>query len=104
MPENAEVGYTVAHVAATDADWGTNSDLHYYLLPDQVDFTIDADSGALASTNVLDHERQVAYAFQACAADRGTPNVRTACVSDAHLWVLCIDLACDAHFTTEACI
>lgn len=87
VPENAEVGYTVAHVAATDADWGTNSDLHYYLDPLQTDFTINPDSGALASANVLDHERQVTYSFQACVADRGTPNVRSACVSDC-LWVL----------------
>ena len=81
VPENAHAGYIVAHIAATDADWGTNADIHYYLDPLQADFTIGSDSGTIATVGSLDHERMSSYSFQACAADRGTPTVRSACVS-----------------------
>ena len=83
VPENAHAGYVVAHVAATDADWGTNADIHYYLDPLQTDFTVGSDSGAIMTLTALDHERMSSYTFQACAADRGTPQVRSACVSYA---------------------
>jgi hypothetical protein len=81
VPENAHAGYIVAHIAATDADWGTNADIHYYLDPLQTDFTIGSDSGTIATVGSLDHERMSSYSFQACAADRGTPTVRSACVN-----------------------
>lgn len=80
VPENVEVGYTVAHVAATDIDWGTNSELRFYLDPDPNDFKIDRDSGALSSSAVFDHERQTTYTFQACVEDGGTPALSD-CVS-----------------------
>jgi len=73
--EGNRPGDTVAFVAATDADSGTNAELVYSILdpPAARLFDIEADTGEIRAKNLLDREETERYEFRVAAADEGVP-------------------------------
>ncbi|XP_062429972.1 protocadherin Fat 4 [Rhea pennata] len=82
VPEDAPVGASVLHVAAADADEGTNADIRYRLeggdggggegvgsLP----FEVDPESGVIRIREPLDYEARQQYSLTVQAMDRGVP-------------------------------
>ncbi|OCT87841.1 protocadherin-1 isoform X2 [Xenopus laevis] len=79
FPENNDINDLVMEVSATDADSGSNSRLHYSILPDPSArgiFSINPDSGQIRVNTVLDREQREHYDFHVVAADKGIPSLK----------------------------
>ncbi|XP_043223379.1 protein dachsous-like [Amphibalanus amphitrite] len=75
--EEQQAGFEVVQVHATDADEGENATVTYSFSPgvdDESDgaFTIDAESGTISTTRVLDHEEKSVYRLLVVARDGGS--------------------------------
>ncbi|XP_050548978.1 protocadherin-like wing polarity protein stan isoform X2 [Daktulosphaira vitifoliae] len=76
--EDAPVGTTVLIVSATDGDVGQNAMITYSLASgygDASEFTINAQSGAIVTTKILDRELQSGYLLTVSARDGGNPSL-----------------------------
>lgn len=73
--ENSQLDQPILHVKATDADIGTNADLHYVLSPGVVSsFDVNAD-GAIVAKTPIDREQFSSFSFTVLAIDHGTPSL-----------------------------
>ena len=73
IKENKPAGYSVVQVQATDADIGNNGKVSYYLNPeDKFGFSIDADTGWIATTESFDRELSPDYNISVYAIDAGS--------------------------------
>uniref|UniRef100_A0A1X7V4J9 Cadherin domain-containing protein n=1 Tax=Amphimedon queenslandica TaxID=400682 RepID=A0A1X7V4J9_AMPQE len=72
IPEN-EAGYNILTVEATDADYGSNSQITYILQTHTDLFSIDSSTGQLRSLVGLDFESRCFYQLQVVAVDGGSP-------------------------------
>ncbi|XP_014243159.1 protocadherin-like wing polarity protein stan isoform X2 [Cimex lectularius] len=75
IPEDAKVGTTVLVVSATDGDTGVNAQITYSLTSETDHFTINADTGAVITTDTLDRETTSGYLLSVTARDNGTPQL-----------------------------
>ena len=78
LKENVPRGTEVLRVQATDPDQGSNALIEYSL--ENVThsaFTIDKDSGAIYTTDLLDRELIDSYTFNVMAVDGGTGMVKS---------------------------
>lgn len=73
IPEN-EAGYHILTVEATDADYGSNSQITYILQTHPDLFSIDSSTGELRSLVGLDFESRCFYQLQVLAVDGGSPS------------------------------
>ncbi|NXD59903.1 PCDA2 protein, partial [Corvus moneduloides] len=84
LPEDAIQGTLVARMNATDADEGTNREVRYEIdtivPPSASDvFSIDANTGEIRLTGVLDFEAVNLYDLNVKATDKGTPPLSGHC-------------------------
>uniref|UniRef100_A0A671THD5 FAT atypical cadherin 3a n=1 Tax=Sparus aurata TaxID=8175 RepID=A0A671THD5_SPAAU len=72
IPEDIPVSSVLLRVGATDADIGINAWIKYSLHgPGSQDFSMDADTGEVKSSAILDHEITPSYRLVAQATDGG---------------------------------
>lgn len=72
--ENSHPDVPIVHVRATDADIGSNADLHYVLSPGVSSFDVNADGSIVAKTP-LDREQFSSFSFTVLAIDHGSPSL-----------------------------
>lgn len=79
VAEDALIGTSVLQVTAIDADQGFNGRVRYVLFGADSDldtpFTLDATSGILRTSKLLDRESTAKYELLVQAVDRGTPEL-----------------------------
>lgn len=73
VPEDAEVGFNVTVVAATDIDSGLNKEIRYSLRGGEGRFSIDPLSGMVNVAGALDRETTAKYDLLVVAEDQGRP-------------------------------
>ncbi|XP_048088269.1 protocadherin gamma-C5-like isoform X13 [Alosa alosa] len=76
--ENANLGYSVIALRATDIDEGVNGEVRYLFgarTPESVRkaFSINADTGDVTVIGEIDHEASKSFTFDVSAKDKGTP-------------------------------
>ncbi|XP_029987441.1 protein dachsous [Sphaeramia orbicularis] len=80
VPEDADVGYNVTDVPATDKDSGFNKEVRYSLRGGEGRFSVDPLTGTVSVAADLDREAKAEYELQVLAEDQGRP-VRSATAS-----------------------
>ncbi|XP_067899138.1 protocadherin Fat 1 [Heterodontus francisci] len=70
VPENAELGRSIAQVKAKDNDRGENAEIKYSLLTGTKTFSIDKTSGIVLVTGQLDREIHPVYVLRIEARDQ----------------------------------
>lgn len=80
VPEDAEVGFNVTVVPATDKDSSFNKEIRYSLRGGEGRFSIDPVSGMVSVAGSLDRETKAEYNLLVVAEDQGRP-VRSATAS-----------------------
>ena len=76
VTENSDVGTSVEEVRATDIDSGVNSDIAYFIDPDDIAttfFNIHEDTGLITTSRVIDREQNNFFRFSVFARDFGNP-------------------------------
>lgn len=73
VPEDAEVGFNVTAVPATDKDSSFNEEIRYSLRGGQGKFSMDPVSGMVSVAAALDRETKAEYNLQVVAEDQGRP-------------------------------
>ncbi|XP_021176864.2 protocadherin beta-16 [Fundulus heteroclitus] len=80
IPENNSPGFSVFAVSATDADWGQNARLSYFLEDKQINgvaimslLSVNSDSGVIHALKSLDYEQIKWFDFNITARDAGSP-------------------------------
>ncbi|XP_046394946.1 protocadherin-like wing polarity protein stan isoform X2 [Ischnura elegans] len=85
VPEDAQVGTSVARVHATDSDQGPHGRVLYSLMPGAGSgdgaFAMDPTSGVVRTARMLDRETMARYELIALASDYGAPNSLTSSVT-----------------------
>lgn len=71
--EDAEVGFNVTAVPATDKDSGFNKEIRYSLRGGEGSFSIDPVSGMVSLAGALDRETKAEYSLLVVAEDQGRP-------------------------------
>lgn len=71
--EDAEVGFNVTAVPATDKDSGFNKEIRYSLRGGEGSFSIDPMSGMVSLASALDRETKAEYSLLVVAEDQGRP-------------------------------
>lgn len=71
--EDAEVGFNVTAVLATDKDSGFNKEIRYSLRGGEGSFSIDPVSGMVSLAGALDRETKAEYSLLVVAEDQGRP-------------------------------
>lgn len=71
--EDAEEGFNVTTVSATDKDSGFNKEIRYSLRGEGA-FSIDPVSGAISVAGALDRETKAEYSLLVVAEDQGRPS------------------------------
>ncbi|KAF6198555.1 hypothetical protein GE061_008303 [Apolygus lucorum] len=75
LPEDSRIGTTVLVVSASDGDTGVNAQITYSLSSETDHFAINADTGAVVTTAILDRETTSGYLLSVTAKDNGTPQL-----------------------------
>ncbi|KAM3624462.1 uncharacterized protein V6R79_023812 [Siganus canaliculatus] len=73
VPEDAELGFNVTAVPATDKDSGFNKEIRYWLRGGEGKFTVDPESGTVSLAGALDRETMAQYSLEVVAEDQGRP-------------------------------
>ncbi|XP_047434008.1 protein dachsous-like [Mugil cephalus] len=73
VPEDADIGFNVTAVTATDKDSGFNKEIRYYLIGGEGKFSIDRVSGMVSVAAALDRETKAEYNMLVVAEDQGRP-------------------------------
>ena len=73
VKENSPPNTPVLQVTAADADSGNNGKITYSLKLDYALFTIDLNTGEIATTASLDREKTPSYELKVLASDGGSP-------------------------------
>ena len=84
IPEN-EAGYHILTVEATDADYGSNSQITYILQTHTDIFSLDSSTGELRSLVGLDFESRCFYQLQVVAVDGGSPSRNSTTLIDINV-------------------
>ncbi|XP_056135970.1 protocadherin Fat 1a [Lampris incognitus] len=101
ISEASVIGTSVLQVVAKDSDTGSNKEVFYQLVEDKEKssdfFSIDHDTGAIFTTQALDHEETQQHNLRVRVMDRGVP----ALSSDVIVTVDVTDLNDNAPVFTE---
>ena len=78
VDENSAPGYIIGYVQASDADFGSNSDIEYFLEEASQDVEVNASTGELKTIRRLDREdlrfeKPAVLVIRVMARDRGRP-------------------------------
>uniref|UniRef100_A0A3B5LLC2 Cadherin domain-containing protein n=1 Tax=Xiphophorus couchianus TaxID=32473 RepID=A0A3B5LLC2_9TELE len=80
IPENNSPGCSVFTVSATDADWGQNARLSYFLEEREINgitltnlVSVNSDSGVIHAVKLFDYEQIKCFEFNISARDAGSP-------------------------------
>lgn len=79
IPENAQRGYQVGSIKATDPDVGDNAMISYSVISDWGNdvFTLNPQTGVFTLTAKLDYEEVQHYILVVQAQDNGVPSLST---------------------------
>ncbi|XP_030380643.1 cadherin-related tumor suppressor [Scaptodrosophila lebanonensis] len=79
IPENAERGYQVGRIEASDNDLGANAQLSYTVISDWANdvFSLNPQTGVFTLTALLDYEEVQHYILIVQAQDNGIPSLST---------------------------
>lgn len=79
IPENAQRGYQVGTIKATDPDFGDNAMISYSVISDWGNdvFTLNPQTGVFTLTAKLDYEEVQHYILVVQAQDNGVPGLST---------------------------
>ena len=72
LPEDALLGTAISLLEATDGDTGYDGQL-YFVIQEDVPFAVQATSGLLTTSSILDYETQSTWSFNVSVLDRGQP-------------------------------
>ena len=97
IPEDRALSSLVIQVIASDPDSGVNAELSYSIDP-QDQFSVDASSGRVTVSQLLDFETQQIYTVNVYATDNGIPSLNTS----ATLTVTVIDTNDNSPIFDEA--
>ena len=78
VTENSNVGISVEEVSARDLDSGENSDVTYFLDPNDIVttfFNIHEDTGLISTSAAIDREQNDFFRFSVLAKDAGSPSL-----------------------------
>ncbi|KAM9849715.1 uncharacterized protein ACBR49_007002 [Aulostomus maculatus] len=80
VPENNSPGFSVFTLSASDADWGQNARVSYFLEEKQVNgvsvssfVSINAENGVVQAVRSFDYEQIKSFEFNVTARDAGSP-------------------------------
>ena len=76
LTENSGIGTSVEEVSARDIDSGVNSDITYFIDPNDIAttlFSIHEDTGLITTSGVIDREQNNIFRFSVLAKDSGDP-------------------------------
>ena len=76
VTENSAIGTSVNEVSAMDRDSGENSDIAYFIDPNDIGatlFHIDEDTGLITTSAIIDREQNAFIEFSVLAKDSGNP-------------------------------
>ncbi|XP_059478119.1 cadherin-89D [Neocloeon triangulifer] len=79
LAEGTYMGWVMGWLHASDADFGNNAAVNYYIDPEEGDlpFSISPEGGALTATGTIDRETGDSYEFRVWAEDGGKPKLKT---------------------------
>ncbi|XP_037117188.1 protocadherin beta-16-like isoform X15 [Syngnathus acus] len=90
LPENNSPGFSVFTVSASDADWGQNARVSYFLEEKEVNgvavssfVSINSENGVIHAVRSFDYEQIKSFDFDVTARDSGSPplsSVATVCI------------------------
>ena len=78
LTENSDTGTSVEQVSASDLDSGSNSDITYFIDPNDIAttlFNIDEETGLISTSSLIDREENDFIRFSVLARDAGTPSL-----------------------------
>ncbi|XP_072295785.1 protocadherin gamma-A10-like isoform X26 [Eucyclogobius newberryi] len=80
IPENNSPGFSIFTVRATDADWGQNARISYFLEEIYLNgaslssfVSVNAESGVISAAKSFDYEQIKTFGFNITARDAGSP-------------------------------
>jgi hypothetical protein len=79
LAEGTYMGWVLGWLHASDADFGQNAQVNYYIDPAEGDlpFSVSPTGGALTATGDIDREFIDSYEFKIWAEDDGNPKLKT---------------------------
>ncbi|XP_071083901.1 cadherin-23-like [Haliotis cracherodii] len=78
LPENTASGSTATTVTANDSDDGAGGQVEYSI--DGTFFSIDANSGVVTTTEIVDLASGIVHAARVTAVDKGVPSLTSECM------------------------
>ena len=78
LTENSDIGTPVEQVSATDLDSGSNSEIIYFIDPNDIAttlFNIDEETGSISTRGEIDREENDFIRFSVLAKDAGSPSL-----------------------------
>nr|XP_061786033.1 protocadherin beta-16-like [Nerophis lumbriciformis] len=92
VPENNSPGFSVFTVSASDADWGQNARVSYFLEEKEVNgaavssfVSVNAESGVIHAVRSFDYEQIKSFDFNVTARDAGSPPLSS--VATVHILI-----------------
>ncbi|XP_061135157.1 protocadherin gamma-A11-like isoform X17 [Syngnathus typhle] len=92
LPENNSPGFSVFTVSATDADWGQNARVSYFLEEKEINgvavssfVSINSDNGVIHAVRSFDYEQIKSFDFNVTARDSGSPPLSS--VATVHILI-----------------
>ncbi|XP_054647617.1 protocadherin beta-16-like [Dunckerocampus dactyliophorus] len=90
VPENNSPGFSVFTVSASDADWGQNARVSYFLEEKEINgvavssfVSVNSENGVIHAVRSFDYEQIKSFDFNVTARDAGSPplsSVATVCI------------------------
>jgi Cadherin domain len=79
LAEGNYMGWVLGWLHASDADFGENAQVVYYIDQEEGDlpFSISPEGGALTASGTIDRETGDSYEFRVWAEDSGKPKLKT---------------------------
>lgn len=79
LAEGNYMGWVLGWLHASDADFGENAQVIYYIDQEEGDlpFSISPEGGALTTSGTIDRETGDSYEFRVWAEDSGKPKLKT---------------------------
>ncbi|XP_061899897.1 protocadherin beta-16-like [Entelurus aequoreus] len=92
VPENNSPGFSVFTVSASDADWGQNARVSYFLEEKEVNgvavssfVSVNAENGVIHAVRSFDYEQIKSFDFNVTARDAGSPPLSS--VATVHILI-----------------
>ncbi|XP_077465818.1 protocadherin gamma-A2-like [Stigmatopora argus] len=92
LPENNSPGFSIFTVSASDADWGQNARVAYFLEEKEINgvpvfsfVSVNSESGVIHAVRSFDYEQIKSFHFNVTARDSGSPPLTSVATVTVHI-------------------